>query len=591
MHRLDFRVEGLTEERLRRSRQGPSGAVAVALGFLAAILVLRTGPGGRRGSSETTPGVVVTGSAVTASPSSTAVSPSTTPTPVIPTPIPTATPTATAPAPTVTETPIPSGVLAFEPAQTEFGVQPVKGTPAVRTLRVANGGTADFHIGAVSISGSAAEDYVARRNDCTGRALSPRENCTVEVSFVPRVAGARNAFLVVADDAPGNPHRLRLSGTGAVPSVVVQPAALDFGEQQVKTASPVRSITLRNSGSMGLKPDIRLQGDAVEQYLLSAEDCSRRTLEPRASCRVSLQFRPSREGRHAVTLGVADGTGTRLASASITGTTPKSVPMARVHPGALDFTSASTQGVAVQNAGTSTLTITAVSVEGPDRTAFRVDANACLQAPVAMQSACSIRVRYAPPILSFKASRTAELVIVDNAPDSPQRVPLGWSRPTPGPTPSGPSIVDVFLPKVPSVLGLSVQGARQRLEEHGLRLGRVRQEPSDNPPGIVFRQNPEAGQQATVSTRVDVWVSGTADEPISPRVPSVLGLSVERARQRLEEHGFRLGSVRQGRGDAPAGAIFRQNPEAERQVPPSTRVDVWVSVSGTSDGPMIYKPN
>lgn len=590
MQRLDFRVEGLTEERLRRSRRGPRGVVAVALGFLAAILALRTGPGGRSGVSETTPGVVVTGSTVTASPTSTAISPSTTPTPVSPTPTPTATYTETALPPTVTETPIPSGVLAFEPAHTEFGVQPVKGSPAVRTLRVANGGTADFHIGEVSVSGSAAEDFVTRRNACTGRALSPGENCTVEVTFVPRVAGVRNAFLVVADDAPGNPHRLRLSGTGAVPSVVVQPAALDFGEQQVKTASAVRSITLRNTGTTGLKPDIRLQGDAVEQYLLNAEECLGRTLESHASCRVSLQFRPSREGRHAVTLNFADAIGNRLASSSITGTTPKSVPIARIHPGTLDFTSASTQGVAVQNVGTSTLTIAAVSIEGPDKTAFRVDAKACLQAPVAMQSACSIRVRYAPPILSFKASRTAELVIVDNAPDSPQRVPLGWSRPTPGPTPSGPSIVDVFFPKVPSVLDLSVERARQRLEEHGLRLGRVRHDPSDNPPGIVFRQNPEAEQQVTVSTRVDIWVSGTSDEPISPRVPSVIGLSVEKARQRLEEYGFRLGSVRQGRWDAPAGSIFRQNPEAERQVPASTNVDVWVTVSGTSDGP-IYKPN
>jgi hypothetical protein len=512
MYRLDFRVEGLTEERLRRSRQGPRGVVAVALGFLAAILALRTGTGGRR-EGETTPAVVVTGSTVTASPSSTVVSPSTTPTPVSPTPTSTATPTATAPAPTETETPLPSGVLAFEPAHTEFGVQPVKGIPVLRTLRVANGGAAEFHIGGVSVSGSAAEDFVARRNDCTGRALSPGETCTVEVSFVPRVAGARNAFLVVADDAPGNPHRLRLSGTGAVPSVAVQPSKLDFGEQQIKTASSVHSITVRNTGTTGVKPDIRLQGDAVEQYSLNAEDCVGRTLEPHGSCRVNLQFRPSREGRHAVTLSVADGTGTRLASASVTGTTPKSVPIVRVHPGMLDFTSASAQVVAVQNAGTSSLTITAVSLDGPDRTAFRVEANACLQAPVLMQSACSIRIRYAPPIFPLRASRTAELVIVDNAPGSPQRIPLRWSRPTPGPTPPGPDIGTVIFPAVPSVLGLTVDKARQRLEEHGLRLGRVHQEPSDNPPGIVFRQNPEAERQVLVSTKVDVWVSGTSDGP------------------------------------------------------------------------------
>jgi Abnormal spindle-like microcephaly-assoc'd, ASPM-SPD-2-Hydin len=38
-------------------------------------------------------------------------------------------------------------------------------------------------------------------------------------------------------------------------------------------------------------------------------------------------------------------------------------------------------------------------------------------------------------VFSFRPSREAELVIADNAMGSPQKIPIRWSRPTPGPSP------------------------------------------------------------------------------------------------------------------------------------------------------------
>ncbi len=506
MHRLDFRFEGLTEERLRRGRHRRGGGLAaMALGFLVATVLLRAGPGGNGESGTTTPTVSAENSILTASASPTALPPSTTPPPA------TLTATATVPLPTETETPTPPGILAFEPARADFGIRPVSGSPVVQTLGLTNGGVAALHIGDVSVDGSASEDFAVHSGECTGRALAAGEACAVEITFIARAPGNRSAFLIVADDTPSSPHRVRLSGTGAVASAALQPTALDFGEQLIKTSSSVRSVTLRNTGPTELKPVIRLQGDAAGQYSLNADDCARRPLESNGRCRVELQFRPSGEGRHTVALNVADDSGTHLASVPVTGTAPKAIAIVRLDPGSLDFTNTPAHAIAVRNEGTSTLNITAVNLGGQDQNAFRIDATACLQAPLLRGGSCSIQVRFTPPLFSIRATRTAEVVIVDNAADSPQRISIRWSRHTAPPTQQTPGIGDLLTPNVPSLLGLTVEQAKQRLEERGLRLGSVHQEPSDTRPGIVFRQNPEAEQRVIILTRVDVWVSAISD--------------------------------------------------------------------------------
>ena len=44
------------------------------------------------------------------------------------------------------------------------------------------------------------------------------DGCVVRVAFTPSAAGARSASLRITDNAPGSPHTVPLTGTGARPT-------------------------------------------------------------------------------------------------------------------------------------------------------------------------------------------------------------------------------------------------------------------------------------------------------------------------------------------------------------------------------------
>ena len=101
---------------------------------------------------------------------------------------------------------------------------------------------------------------------------------------------------------------------------------------------------------------------------------------------------------------------------------------------------------------------------------------------------------------------------------------------------------------VPNVLGLTVNGARRRVTAAGLVLGTARRT------GRVTDQQPAAGtlvsRESTVSVTLDIGVT----------VPNLLGLTVEQARQAVEQAGLVL--------DAPdaEGRVIKQRPRAGRSV-------------------------
>jgi hypothetical protein len=71
-------------------------------------------------------------------------------------------------------------------------------------------------LGAVQVSGSAADDFVVLRDGCSGAALDPGTTCTFDVRFAPTPTGARAATLTVLGTTLGNPYpTIALTGIGA----------------------------------------------------------------------------------------------------------------------------------------------------------------------------------------------------------------------------------------------------------------------------------------------------------------------------------------------------------------------------------------
>jgi hypothetical protein len=124
----------------------------------------------------------------------------------------------------------------------DFGTQNV-GTPtAPQPVTVTNTGSQSLSITNVSVSGAQAADF-AQSNNCVG-ALAPSATCAINVTFAPSNGGARNAAIVVADNAAGNPHSIALTGVGAGFFIAPRSTAITTGQTQQFTVSGAGTGTL-----------------------------------------------------------------------------------------------------------------------------------------------------------------------------------------------------------------------------------------------------------------------------------------------------------------------------------------------------------
>lgn len=128
-------------------------------------------------------------------------------------------------------------------------------------------------------------------------------------------------------------------------------------------------------------------------------------------------------------------------------------------------------------------------------------------------------------------------------------------------------------PSVPNVVGLTERVAVERLDREGYTAEVRRQLQANRPAGTVFDQEPDAG--AELERGEDV-VTLVARGPGTVRVPSVVGLPVAEAFERLQDVRLR-GESREVASTAAAGRVIRQQPAAGRQAQRGAVVVLTVS--------------
>jgi hypothetical protein len=117
------------------------------------------------------------------------------------------------------------------PESLAFGNQQVGTTSTAKKVTIANVGTGDLVLDTFVIEGANAADF-SRVNNCggSGVVLGPAQSCSLDVLFRPRSTGAKAAVLLLADNGPGSPHEVTLTGTGTDASVVLTPeTSIDAG--------------------------------------------------------------------------------------------------------------------------------------------------------------------------------------------------------------------------------------------------------------------------------------------------------------------------------------------------------------------------
>jgi len=135
---------------------------------------------------------------------------------------------------------------------------------------------------------------------------------------------------------------------------------------------------------------------------------------------------------------------------------------------------------------------------------------------------------------------------------------------------------------VPSLVGLELDTAAERLADQGLRLRHQRAADrfaATVPAGRVLEQRPGAGSIAKRGGVVDLVLS--RGRRVTP-VPDLVGTALPAAQVTLAAAGLGVGAVAHVFANAPTGNVVLQKPPAGTEVGPGTPVRLFIAVEGHS---------
>jgi 6-phosphogluconolactonase (cycloisomerase 2 family) len=285
-----------------------------------------------------------------------------------------------------------------------------------------NTGGQNLSITSISISGPNVSSF-SQSNTC-GLTLTPNANCSISINFIPASAGALSATLQVADNAPGSPQAISLSGTGLVPAPAVTfvPGSLDFGTVTQGTSSTPMNVTVTNQGTAALHiANVAIGGANAGDFSFSDPACGS-AIPIGASCIITVTFKPLAAGLRTASVGLTDDAPGSPQVINVTGNAIAAPSSAvAVNPSSPDFGTA-TQGtstpmnVTLKNIGTAPLHISSVALGGANGNEFSFSDPTC-NSSIPVSGSCTIALAFMP---SSVGAHAASLTLTDDAPDSPQ---------------------------------------------------------------------------------------------------------------------------------------------------------------------------
>lgn len=320
--------------------------------------------------------------------------------------------------PNVTAAPVAS----LTPSSLPFGGITLGQSSGALSATLANTGTAALNIGTIGISGSAAADFASSGTCVNGASVAAGASCTVNVTFTPAAAGARDATLAITHNATGSSSGIALSGTGnAVPqaTIGVSATSLDFGALVTGTDSPLRTITVSNSGQAALNfSGIALSGANAAIFTLGGTCATATPVAAGASCTVSVQARPVASGAFSASLALTSNASNGTATVSLAGSGAAAAPAASATPNPIGFGThavggaAVTQQVALNNTGNVALNFTSIAVTGAS--AITIGSGGTCGTTLAVGASCNVPLTFTP---AAAGSSSATLLARSNAAD------------------------------------------------------------------------------------------------------------------------------------------------------------------------------
>lgn len=203
-----------------------------------------------------------------------------------------------------------------------FGNQQVGVTSAVQLFTYQNTGIGPIRVSSVTLSGTAAANYVIATDACTGVTLAASATCSIGLTFTPSAEGSRTASLKVTDSTGGALARsMSLSGTGVAPTISLGSGTYAYG---AVTAATAATFTLTNSGTAPFAISTIALSTGTQFNLTGGTCLAGGSVSDGSSCTVIVTFTPSGKTTFTDTLtvqgtGVGTGAPTYTASRVMTG--------------------------------------------------------------------------------------------------------------------------------------------------------------------------------------------------------------------------------------------------------------------------------
>jgi hypothetical protein len=333
------------------------------------------------------------------------------------------------------------------PGQLSFGQQTTGASSGPQTVTLFNSASTVLKIGSIAATGP-----FSAVSAC-GATLAPGTSCTIAVTFSPTATGPQSGAVAIASNSQGSPQTVPLDGIGmaAAPVALLSASQLTFPPQAAGTVSPPQTVTLQNTGTMGLAIASIAAGGAAAQTNNCPTDLARG-----ASCTINVMLAAPLSGTCSGTVSVATNAPGGPQDISVSGAC---LPLPGIES-ALSTSSlvfvpqtagavSPAQTVTLSNIGALSLTVAAIVATG-DAT----QTNTC-GAALAVGANCVITIAFAP---AATGPRSGTVIVTDAAPDSPHAIAVsGVGLPNPVPIVYQPLIPTAVQPGAPG-LTLTVNG-------------------------------------------------------------------------------------------------------------------------------------
>jgi hypothetical protein len=248
----------------------------------------------------------------------------------------------------------------------------------------------------------------------------------MEVTFTPTASGVRTASLQFTDNATGSPQSISLTGVGdAATAILTVPSAVEFPDT-VLGSSNTQHAKVQNFGNQIITiRSMQVSGPNASDFSI-ASGCPPLAAGYGNTCSIPIVFTPAGSGVRTATLKLTDNAAGSPQSISLTGVGQAPTASLDPTPSSLTFgpvAVGSSEGPdtgSVYNTGDANVSITGLSITGPNAGDFAIYTNSCILSLVP-GAFCQYQIIFVP---TATGPRNATLQIADDAVGSPQLVAL-----------------------------------------------------------------------------------------------------------------------------------------------------------------------